>query len=164
MSLRKKILYGFLAVIVIIQFIRPAKNQSDGISANDISKHYSVPVDVQEALKTACMDCHSNNTVYPWYANIQPVAWWLQHHVDEGKDELNFSEFGAYSPKKANHKLKEVIESQQEGWMPIDSYTFLHKDAVLTQQQKDAIVNWAKVIQQQIKSANPGVDFTEKKK
>ncbi|MCO4291648.1 heme-binding domain-containing protein [Solitalea sp. MAHUQ-68] len=161
--MKKKILYGLLILLVIIQFIRPTKNQSNSISANDISKHYSVPSDVQESLKVACADCHSNNTNYPWYTNIQPVGWWMQHHVNEGKEHLNFSEFIGYSPKKANHKLKEVIESQEEGWMPLESYLWIHNDAKLTKEQKGAIIAWAKTTQQQIQTANPGVDFTSKK-
>ncbi|POY37542.1 cytochrome C [Solitalea longa] len=161
--MKKKILYGLLILLVVIQFIRPTKNQSNDISANDISKHYAVPTDVRESLKVACADCHSNNTVYPWYSKVQPVAWWLQHHVNEGKEHLNFSDFASYSPKKANHKLKELIESQEEGWMPLDSYLWIHKNAVLNPSQKEAIINWAKSTQKQIQAANPGVDFTSKK-
>ncbi|MNE47287.1 hypothetical protein D3C80_1416860 [compost metagenome] len=147
---------------MIIQFIRPSKNKAEAPSTNSIATQYSVPADVQQSLDIACMDCHSNNTNYPWYTNIQPVGWWLQKHVNDGKRHLNFSEFTAYTPKKANHKLDEVIESQHEGWMPIDSYLWIHKDAKLTQQQKDAIVSWATGIQQQIQTANPGVDFKSK--
>src|SRR5213592_2028705 len=96
-----KILLVLLLLLIVIQFVRPEKNQSTGVSANDITTKYAVPTAVQSVLKRACFDCHSNNTTYPWYDNIQPVAWWLNHHIEEGKDELNFSEFTTYSPKKA---------------------------------------------------------------
>ena len=162
--MKRKIILGILAVLVLIQFIRPTKNKASEISANDIRKQYAMPKDVEETLNKACMDCHSNNTSYPWYFNMQPVAWWLQHHVNEGKEELNLSEFATYSPKKANHKLGEIIESQEDGWMPIDSYTWIHKNAKLTQEQKIAIIIWAEGVQQQIKAANPSVNFTAKKK
>ena len=89
----RKVLIVLLAVFVLIQFIRPEKNQSEGISPNDISTKYAVPASVQTVLKRSCFDCHSNNTVYPWYDNIQPVSWWLANHLEEGKSERNFSEF-----------------------------------------------------------------------
>lgn len=150
----KKILIALLVVLVVIQFFRPQRNISTAASANDISNHYTVPADVMDVLRRACYDCHSNNTTYPWYANIQPVAWWLNDHITEGKEELNFSEFGAYKPKRQAHKMEEVAELVEEGEMPLSSYTIIHKDAVLTATEKAAIVNWAKGLEAQIKQAN----------
>src|SRR6187402_914348 len=122
MTTRKKILIGILGALVIIQFIRPTKNESETvITANDISKVYAMSESVQQILVNKCYDCHSNSTQYVWYYNIQPVAWWMAHHIDEGKDELNFSEFKTYPEKKAIHKLEELSEAVNEGWMPIDS-------------------------------------------
>jgi hypothetical protein len=149
--MRRKILLGLLLLLVAIQFVRPTKNQSTGISVNDISKGYKVPENVNEVLKKACNDCHSNNTVYPWYNKIQPVAWWLAGHIDEGKTELNFSEFVSYSPKKQHHKLEEVIESVKEGHMPIKSYTWIHKNAILTDEEKLAVSEWAENLRMEIR-------------
>ncbi|MDB5275156.1 MAG: cytochrome [Ferruginibacter sp.] len=91
----KKVLLVLLVILVIIQFIHPAKNSSseDAMLVNDISKKYIIPQNVHDILKTSCYDCHSNNTVYPWYSKIQPVDWWLTNHINEGKREVNFSEF-----------------------------------------------------------------------
>ncbi len=139
----KKILYGLLIALVLIQFIRPERNISEVPSENDIRVHYAVPAEVESILKRACFDCHSNNTYYPWYTNIQPIGWWLQNHINEGKGELNFSEFAAYSPKKADHKLEEVVELVEEKEMPLKSYTWVHKDAVLNAQEIETLVNWA---------------------
>ena len=88
----KRLFQLLLLAFIVIQFIRPAKNKSEGVSTNDITTKYAVPQDVMAVLKTSCYDCHSNNTNYPWYANIQPIAWWLDDHIKEGKKELNFSE------------------------------------------------------------------------
>lgn len=148
----RKILIGLLVVLVIIQFIRPERNVASAMSANDISTKYTVPDDVNKVLQKACNDCHSNNTVYPWYSNIQPVGWWLQNHVNEGKEELNFSEFASYKNKKAAHKLEEVVELVEEGEMPLESYTIVHKEAKLTNEEKATLVAWAKALHQQIKS------------
>ncbi len=111
----KKLLWALLAILVIIQFFRPARNASPGISANDISKHYPVPAEVNMVLEKSCNDCHSNHTSYPWYSQIQPVYWWLNDHIQEGKSHLNFSEFGTYRPSRQYHKLEEVIEEIRDG-------------------------------------------------
>ncbi len=110
----KKIIYGLLAVLIIIQFIKPEKNISSEMSPNDIEKHYNVPQSIKATLSKACRDCHSNNTVYPWYASFQPVGWWLNGHIKDGKKHFNLSEFAAYPPKRADHKLEELVESQTD--------------------------------------------------
>jgi hypothetical protein len=141
--MKRKIALGLVATLVIIQFIRPSRNTSTGESPNEISKYYEVPADLHAVLKKSCYDCHSNNTVYPWYTNIQPVGWWLQSHVNDGKDELNFDEFGTYAEKKAKHKFEEIEEMVNEGEMPLSSYTLIHGDAKLSSEQATAIASWA---------------------
>lgn len=149
-NMAKKILYGLLVLLVVIQFIRPERNQSEIPSQNHIRVHYPVPANVETILKRACYDCHSNYTNYPWYTNIQPVGWWLQNHVNEGKRDLNFSEFAAYTPKKADHKMEEVVEMMEEKEMPLESYTFIHKDAVLNDQEVKILVDWANDLRKMI--------------
>jgi hypothetical protein len=148
--MKKKILLILVAIFIVIQFIRPTRNVSDTVSANDITKHYSVPADVQNILQVSCSDCHSNNTKYPWYTNIQPVGWWLQNHVNEGKEHLNFSEFATYPAKRQHHKLEELIEEVKGDHMPLDSYLWIHKNAKLSQQQKETLTNWAGQLMNQI--------------
>ncbi|UFH55119.1 heme-binding domain-containing protein [Spirosoma sp. KNUC1025] len=146
----RTVLLSLLAILVVIQFFRPEKNQAEGLSSNDISTKYAVPNNVHSVLRRACFDCHSNSTTYPWYDNIQPVAWWLNHHIEEGKEELNFSEFATYSPKKARHKLEEVGEAVTDGWMPLGSYLWIHNDAKLTPEEAKLIANWASGLRKQI--------------
>lgn len=141
--MKKKIGIGLLAVLVIIQFIRPTRNSGEVYGANHISKTVAVPDDVKGILEKACNDCHSNNTDYPWYTNIQPVGWWLNHHVEEGVHELNFSEFGTYKLRRKVHKLEEMAEQVKEGEMPMDSYTWMHSSAKLTDAEKQLLVEWA---------------------
>ena len=104
----KKILLGVLAVVVIIQFIRPDRNDSND-NTHHISTKYEVPEEVAGILKVACNDCHSNMTKYPWYTNIQPVGWWLNDHIEHGTSHLNFSEFTNRRVAIQNHKLEEII-------------------------------------------------------
>jgi hypothetical protein len=141
----KKILLALIILLVIIQFIRPAKNISQEVIAeNDVSNVHAIPENVHQVLIKKCYDCHSNNTNYPWYTNIQPVGWWLAHHVDEGKDELNFSEFRSYDSERANHKLEEVGEVTADGSMPLSSYTLIHQDTKITAEDRAAIHAWLK--------------------
>lgn len=138
----KKIFYVLIAALVIIQFIRPKQNISAGPFPADVSTKFAINDNVASILKTACYDCHSNNTTYPWYANVQPVNWWLTDHVNEGKKELNFSEFAGYTAKRQRKKFNEIMEEVKEGKMPLKSYTWMHGDAKLTEAQKAALYKW----------------------
>lgn len=141
-STLKKIALGLLGALIIIQFIRPQRNTAAGISQNDISHTMEVPVEVHQMFVKKCYDCHSNNTVYPWYANVQPVRWWLDSHVNEGKEHLNFSEFKTYNQKRATHKLEEIGEVLAEGEMPLKSYTFIHREALVTPEEVTKVNAW----------------------
>lgn len=152
--MKKKILLTLLVVIVLIQFIRPAKNKSSQVSANDISRHYTVPANIEGILKRSCNDCHTNHTTYPWYTNIQPVGWWMQHHVNEGKSHLNFSEFASYAPKRQHHKLEETIEMIKEEEMPLNSYLWVHGNAKLSAEDQATLVNWAGTLMKEIAQKN----------
>lgn len=159
----KRTLLILLFVFIAIQFIRPAKNKSEGESPNHISTLYPVPADVKSVLTTSCNDCHTNNTVYPWYANIQPVAWWLNDHIVDGKKHLNLSEFASYSLRKQYHKLEEVHEMVTDGIMPLDTYLWLHHDAELSEAQKRTLTDWATATMDSMKARYP-IDSLVKKK
>ena len=138
MSKKRKISYVLIAILIVIQFIRPSKNSGNAIGENSIT----TSAEVETILQKTCNDCHSNRTEYPWYCNIQPVGWWLNHHVNEGKEELNFSEFNTYSLKRKLKKMKEIKEELDENEMPLSSYTLIHSDAKLTSQDKDLLLKW----------------------
>lgn len=146
----KKALLIVILVIVIIQFFRPEKNLAAKDQPLALQKKYALPEQVSTTLQAACNDCHSNNTRYPWYAEVQPVAWYLSYHVDEGKEELNFDEFLSYPAKKQDHKMEEVVEMIEKGEMPLDSYTLLHHNAKLDETQKAALIAWAKEVRKEI--------------
>jgi hypothetical protein len=140
----KTIGIGLLVILVLIQFIPTEKNRGDIVGRKHISALVPVPENINQILVTSCNDCHSNATVYPWYSRIQPVGFWLDHHVQEGKDELNFSEFATYKKKRQLHKLDEIVEMVEEHEMPLSSYTLIHSDAKLTETQQAELINWAK--------------------
>ncbi len=130
-------------ILLLAQFIRPEKNQSNASPA-PILERYPASEQVVDILQRACNDCHSNFTEYPWYAEVQPVASWLANHVEEGKEHLNFSDFTNGSAKKQAHKFEEIIEMTQKGEMPLNSYTWAHRNAVLTETEKEALIDWAR--------------------
>ena len=163
MRIAKRILLLLLIGFIVIQFFRPEKNISAGEQPNAIAKFYPVPENVHSILSKACNDCHSNNTKYPWYNNIQPVAWWMADHVDEGKRELNFDEFGSYSLRKQYKKLEETNEMVKENKMPLDSYTWIHGDARLTNEEKLAISTWAENIRDTMEARYPMDSLLRKK-
>lgn len=159
----KRIFQILFLIFIVIQFIRPTKNRADNISNNDISKIYAVPADVEAILKSSCYDCHSNNTVYPWYAEVQPVAWWLADHVKEGKKELNFSEFASYRIGRQYRKLEEVNKQVKEGEMPLESYLWIHKNSKLSDEQKLTLANWVTAVRDTIKANYPADSLVRKK-
>lgn len=129
-------------LVLIVQVLQPTKNVAEGISVNDISNVYAVPVEIKNILDAKCYDCHSHNTRYPWYIHIQPIGWWMASHIKEAKGHLNFSEFKNYDSKKAAHKLKEITEEVTHGSMPLKSYVWLHADAKLTDKEKKILTEW----------------------
>jgi len=154
--MKRKIFLALAAIFVLIQFIRPEKNTSDE-QLYHISKKYDVPADVSAIVEVACNDCHSNKTTYPWYAEVQPVAWWLANHVKEGKRELNFSQFITRKVAVQNHKFEEIIEMVKEKNMPLPSYTRfgLHRGANLTDAQRTILTDWATMQMDSLKAQYP---------
>lgn len=160
----KKVLLFLLAVLVIIQFIRPEKNKAQGPFPNDITQRYPMPVAVQTILYKACYDCHSNNTTYLWYDEVQPAMWWITSHIKDGKRHLNFNEFLTYRIAKQHHKMEECMEAAEDGWMPLSSYTFMHGDAKLTEAERKTIHDWFASVKNTIKSQYPADSLVLPKK
>ncbi len=136
--------FGFAAgLVVAVQFVRPARNVAPTpTSKDDFVVAFSPPPPVREVLRQACYDCHSNHTRYPWYTHVQPLGWWLASHVNDGKEELNLSEFGSYPRKLQLRKLNQISETVNNREMPLPSYTWAHPEARLTDAQVAAVTEW----------------------
>lgn len=163
MKLFKKILLVLLIVFIGIQFVRPAKNVSTDKSKN-IKTLYAVSTEVETILTKACNDCHTNNTEYPWYAAVQPVTWWLDDHIKEGKKHLNFDEYTTYNLRKQFHKMEEVVEQVKEKEMPLDSYTWIHRDAKLSDTERATLTTWAQAVMDTMKAHYPIDSLIRKRK
>ena len=149
----KKILFIGLIIFLLMQLYQPARNESfeQDITAN-FTKVYNVPKNVEASLRTSCYDCHSNNTNYPWYSNVQPVGFFMEHHIKEAKEDLNFDEWGKYSKRKQENKLDRIVKQIKSDEMPLASYTLIHKNARLTTVQKEEIMDWLSKIKDRISS------------
>lgn len=147
----KKILIGLLIILVAIQFFQIDKTNPVADENLDFLVMNNTSPEIASQIKASCYDCHSNQSVYPWYASVQPAGWWLKNHIEEGKHHLNFSEFGNYSAKKQAHKMEECYELIENGEMPLSSYTLLHKEAVLDESQQTALINYFKEIENKVK-------------
>ena len=143
----KKVIKIILAIVlfffIAIQLYQPALNVNKGqVDKTDFAKVYTVPENVQNILQNACYDCHSNNTKNTWYSNIQPMAWMMKRHIDNGKEKLNFSEFGSISSRRQISKLKGIANQIKDDEMPLASYKIMHSYAKLSKEQKSLIMDW----------------------
>lgn len=163
--MKSKILIALVLVLVIIQFFRPEKNMSNE-RTNDISSKYLISDSLDAILNVACNDCHSNRTDYPWYAEVQPIAWWLNGHITDGKRHLNFSNFTSRPIAIQNHKFEEIVEMVEEEEMPMASYTWfgLHEGADLTPEQRDMLISWAKGNMSKLKAEYPADSLVLKRR
>lgn len=134
---------GLAAVLLVIQFFQPEKNIKPVDPAEDLLMQTSPPEHLADLIKSSCYDCHSNQTVYPWYSKIAPVSWYLQKHITKGKEELNVSEYGSLDKADKIKVLVDFCEVVEAGTMPLVSFTLIHKAAKLSQEDKEAICIWS---------------------
>ena len=133
--------------LVVIQFFPVTLNESDTIPQSDFMIVNQVPATIKNQLQVSCYDCHSNNTDYPWYSKIQPAAWFLEDHIKEGRDELNFNEWDTYSSRRKNSKLRSIIKQIESGEMPLESYTLIHGGARLDSTAVKEIIGYMESLQ-----------------
>ena len=144
--MKKKIIVALLVVLILIQFVRVDKKNPPVELQNDFITLTNPPDEISILLKTACYDCHSNETEYPWYFNLAPVSWWAKDHINDGRKHLNYSIWGTYKPERQAHKLEEMYSEVEEREMPLLSYTIVHVDAKLTSGQITALTEWLKTV------------------
>jgi hypothetical protein len=150
----RKILLVLVGLFVIIQFVRPAKNLS-AENTRSMSALYPLPANVDKILETSCADCHSNKTVYPWYAEVQPVGWWLSNHIKDGKRHWNQDDFTGRRIAWQYKKMDDCIEQLKKDEMPLSSYLIIHHNAKLSPADKQTLIDWCESVKAEIKSRYP---------
>lgn len=148
---------GIILVIAFaaIQVVRPSRTNPPIDETHEIAAAISVPPAVSSIFDRSCNDCHSNKTAWPWYSNITPVSWWLVDHVNDGRKHLSLSEWSTYTLKRQAHKLEEIVEQIEQGEMPLKSYLILHPAAVLSKEDRELLVEWAKAEREKIVAKLP---------
>lgn len=142
MRLFFKIFVSFAIVAFgVIQFFQPEKNVGEK-TENYIFRQEQLPENVQIIIKNACLDCHSDNTKYPWYSKIAPVSWMLNKHILEGKKEFNFSEWGELDAYGKIVALEDIRQEVERKTMPLKGYVIMHKEARLSEEQVAALIAW----------------------
>ena len=147
MSKRKKVFwYSVVGIIVLIQFYPVERPVVKMDNPNDITKHVNVPDDISKMLKSTCYDCHSNETAYPWYANVAPVKWWVYEHIEHGREHLNFSEWSTISKLDMAEILDDLSSEVIEKEMPLKFYPLMHAEAKLSEADRQALSEWAEML------------------
>jgi len=146
----------------IIQFIRPTWNEREP-NETPIGAKFPVPSNVQTILKRSCYDCHSNQTVYPWYAQVQPVGWYLQDHINDGKRSMNFDQFLSYRPFRQFHRFGDIKEQLDDDEMPLPSYLLIHRYAKLSPEDKTVLIGWSEAMRDSMKAWYP-VDSLQRRR
>ncbi len=149
-----RIVIALVLILVAAQAIPVGGNNPPVDPSKTLTASVPVPPDVSAALRRSCQDCHSNQTTWPWYSRVAPVSWLIANHVSTGRSELNLSEWAQYQARRKDRKLKEICEQVQKDRMPMYSYTILHPDAKLSQQEKSSICQWTNAARQQLAVAS----------
>ena len=151
--LKRLLLPGF-GLLAVAQIVPIGGTNPPADPAQVIFTRMTVPPDVVGILNRACQDCHSSQTVWPWYSKVAPVSWLIANDVKEGRGELNFSDWGQYPPRRQDRKLKEICEQVERGKMPMPIYTVMHPQAKLSASDRKALCEWSADARQRL--ANSG--------
>ena len=143
MNSKKKIVTLFVVIFILLQIYPVNKPEISSNNPNDLLINVSIPKNISTKLKVACYDCHSNETTFPWYANIAPSKWLVFKHINEGREELNFSDWNSFNNDDKAEILDDISTVLMDDDMPLKNYTLLHSEAKLTEDEKESIINWA---------------------
>lgn len=139
----RKIALWLLAAFVLIQFVQFDKSIPENLdSSQNFYASLNPGPEIKDMIDRACMDCHSYQNKYPWYAYVAPVSFFVHDHINEAREHLNFDEWATYSAKKADHKLEECIEYVESGEMPLESYVWMHPEAELTDDERSTLIGF----------------------
>ena len=138
----KLIFMVLLVVVLLMQLARPQKNTAAVPAGKAFIDTFKVNEQVNAILAVSCYDCLSNNTNYPWYSEIQPMAWLMEKHIIDGKEKLNFDDLPPYGSRKFNSKVSQITKQIEQGKMPLDSYLWMHKGARLNTEDKKLLIDY----------------------
>ena len=145
----KKFFLYLLALIVLIQLIRPSKNSSEELSKNGIQTEVAISESIQSIIDRSCNDCHSNNTKYDWYHEIAPFSWVVAMHIKEGKEHVNFDEWSTYNKEQKQHIIEELGEVIEIRKMPLVGYLKFHPEAIISDEDNNELLDWIRTLEKE---------------
>jgi hypothetical protein len=129
---------AFAVLVVLAQFVQPDRSNPPVVS------EIAAPPQVAAILKRSCYNCHSNRTEWPWYAYVAPVSWLVADHVEEGRGDLNFSNWPVLDFEAVDDSLRDIEKQVAKGDMPLPQYVWLHPEARLSDEDKAVLLAWAR--------------------
>ncbi len=139
----KTVAIVLFAGFILIQFIRPDQTNPPIVQAETLETSTAIPQNVEAILQRSCNDCHTNATVYPWYSNVSPFNWLLANHINDGRNQLNFSLWNTYEDSRKRRKLDQICEQATSSEMPLPSYLWIHRDAKLSPEDVKILCDWS---------------------
>ncbi len=133
-------------LFVVVQVVRPELNNPASNPNEHITAKLAVHPEVAATLQRACSDCHSNNTVWPWYSKVAPASWLVANDVKQGRNELNFSIWAKYSTEEQQELLGKMCKEVKEGEMPDSLYAIAHPKARLSSGDRQAFCSWTNTL------------------
>jgi len=141
---KRSLLITLLIVFVAVQIKTTDKTPIKIMPKSDFLTLEEAPPNVTKLIQSACYDCHSNQTQYPWYSYVAPVSWWLEGHINKGRSKVNFSLWDQYTPDQKDALKNESADLIEKKWMPILTYKITHADARLNEAQRRMLIDWLK--------------------
>ena len=152
---RKHVVLGVFTAAVAAQIVPMATTNPPVEPTDSIYAKLSVPPVVAGIFERSCLDCHSSQTAWPWYSRVAPISWLIVSDVNRGRSELNLSEWGRYTPRRKDRKLKEICDQVRSGEMPMKVYTLVHPRAKLTDPDRKAMCDWTNAARRSLVASNP---------
>ena len=149
----KWLLISLICLFILIQLKRPGRTNPAVDEAQTIEAHTQITPEVKDILGRSCNDCHSNKTVWPWYTNVAPVSWWIADHINEGRQNLNLSEWAKLDRDRQDRKLRQICDEVEDGVMPLSSYLPMHPKARLSDQDKKILCDWTAAERERLSGA-----------
>ncbi len=147
MSWWKRIFLGLIVLLALSQFFRPSHVNPPVVVAHTIEANLAVPPDVASTLHRSCNDCHSHQSVWPWYSNVAPISWLLAYDVRHGRAALNLSEWSAYPASEQKDLLTEICTEVSDSDMPGIPYVWVHPQSKLSDAEMKSVCRWAAAAQ-----------------
>ena len=145
---------ALVVAFVAIQFVRPARTNPAVDESQTIFARTQMTPQVAAIFDRSCRDCHSNKTVWPWYTQVAPISWWLADHVNSGRKDLNMSEWGKLARDRQDRKLRQICDEVTDGVMPLSSYTPMHPQAKLSEQDKKTLCDWTEAERERLTNSS----------